>query len=176
MHPKELPGALPISDYKDPTMTLPVLPPPRCTGCNLDRCDSCRKTKSWWQSFKKTVDDLVLKSNVHRCTVSRGAEAIADPELPDSGDPSSSKAKRVSNKGPKGCLDSQGNCWARFPREQHETMHVDPADGHVNMKKRQYFLFLHRFRRNPQELTGIPEFRRNPSEWAGIRRNGLELQ
>jgi len=140
MHPKEWPGALPIGDYKDPTMTLPVPPPPRCTGCELDRCDTCRKTKSWWRFFRKTVDDLVLKSNVHHCTVSRGAEATADPELLDSGDPSSSKAKRVSSKGPKGCLDSQGNCRARFPCEQHETTHEDPADGHVNMKKRERFL------------------------------------
>ena len=40
----------------------------------------------------------------------------------------------------------------------------------------QYFLFPHRFRRNPQELTGIPEFWRIPVEWTGIRRNWLKLQ
>ena len=64
MLPRDQPGPLPNNDYKDPTMTLPVPPPLRCIGCTTDRCDTCQ-TGSWWQTFRKTVDDIVLKSNVH---------------------------------------------------------------------------------------------------------------
>ena len=54
-------------DYKDPTQTLPVPAPIHCkdpSTCELP----CKCSIDWWNDYRKTVDDLLLKSNVHRCT------------------------------------------------------------------------------------------------------------
>jgi hypothetical protein len=58
-------------DYKDPTQTLPEMPPPICKGDHEMTsdyvCRDCRNVKSWWEQFRDTVDDLILHSNVHNC-------------------------------------------------------------------------------------------------------------
>jgi hypothetical protein len=43
-------------------------------------------------------------------------------------------------KGPKGCLDQNGVCRARFPRDIHETTTVDSTDGHIDMKKKEPYI------------------------------------
>jgi len=56
--------------YKDPTQTLPDIPPPSC-DCNHDSskdCNDCTKLSTWWDKFMMTVDDLILRSNVHNCS------------------------------------------------------------------------------------------------------------
>jgi hypothetical protein len=54
-------------EYKDPTQTLPECPPPLCKHSMKDDCARCKKHKDWQSKFKSTVDDILLKSNVHKC-------------------------------------------------------------------------------------------------------------
>jgi hypothetical protein len=56
-------------EYKDPTQMLPDAPPEQ-TDCDCNKCESCESTANWWQTFKNTVDDLILRSNVHKCHTS----------------------------------------------------------------------------------------------------------
>jgi len=58
-------------DDKDPTQTLPK-PAPLCK-CSSTCSPSCKCSGDWWKSYHKTVDDLLLKSNIHRCTTSSAA-------------------------------------------------------------------------------------------------------
>jgi len=60
-------------EYEDPTQTLPD-PPPEPTNCDCNKCESCEDTASWWQKFNNTVDDLILRSNVHKCRTSIPAD------------------------------------------------------------------------------------------------------
>ncbi|KAJ7106604.1 hypothetical protein C8R44DRAFT_562791, partial [Mycena epipterygia] len=62
----EVRTATPVS-YDDPTQTLPVAPPPLCTECIGLMCQNCKDIKNWWVSYEDTVDDLILRSNVHSC-------------------------------------------------------------------------------------------------------------
>ena len=120
------------AEYKDPTQTLPRPAPPRCQNLKKCDCKSCKSNGNWWKDYYTTVDDLLLKSNMHRCTTSSTAPATL-PE--DESSPSTSKTSKSVKQGPKGCLDHNGICRARFPRETHETTTVDENDGHVVMKK-----------------------------------------
>src|ERR1700676_2690693 len=60
-------------EYRDPTQTLPDAPP-ELTNCDCNKCESCESTTNWWQNFKNTVDDLILRSNVHKCRTSIPAD------------------------------------------------------------------------------------------------------
>jgi len=53
-----------MSDYHDPTFTLPKAPPPPCDD-HCIKCSCSEKCTSWWQDFNNTVDDLLLRSNQH---------------------------------------------------------------------------------------------------------------
>ncbi|EPQ50222.1 hypothetical protein GLOTRDRAFT_108694 [Gloeophyllum trabeum ATCC 11539] len=52
--------------YKDPTQTLPDIPPYPCDHSFNHNCQTCHSSQSWWRKSVKTVNDLLLKSNVHR--------------------------------------------------------------------------------------------------------------
>ena len=103
-------------EYRDPTQTLPDAPP-KPTDCDCDKCESCESTANWWQSFKNTVDDLVLRSNVHKCRTSIPAD------------------EKKQKKERRGCINKHGNCKARFPRQTFEKTEVDPKTGALNIKK-----------------------------------------
>ncbi|KAF5385898.1 hypothetical protein D9615_002210 [Tricholomella constricta] len=107
-------------DYKKPTETLPEPPPNPCSDdCGQPPCGQCDKLATWWTRFKFTVDDLLLKSNVHTCrsTVNK--------------DGSKSKKKQYE-----GCLDNKwGTCRSRFPRPIFKQTEVDPATGSLHIKK-----------------------------------------
>lgn len=60
--------------YQDPTTTLPTAPPAVNCKCNSNKCDYCNNTRNWWDAFKVTVDDLLLRSNAHRCTTNRNKD------------------------------------------------------------------------------------------------------
>jgi len=102
--------------YEDPTQTLPD-PPPEPTDCDCDDCDYCEDTANWWQRFKQTVDDLVLRSNVHKCRTSIPAD------------------EKKQKKEHRGCINKHGNCKARFPRQLFDETQVDPKTGVLNVKK-----------------------------------------
>jgi hypothetical protein len=106
--------------YTDPTQSLPK--PPPTTACQM-KCGVCRKCKSlalWCTEYEKEVDDLILKSNVHRCSENAKPDKVGD---------------RVRPRRYVGCVDSKtGKCKARFPRQTFEKTEVDPESG-ANMKK-----------------------------------------
>ena len=108
-------------DYKDPTQTLPEMPPPICKG-NHDItsdyiCRDCSNLKSWWQQFRETVDDLILHSNVHNCgRYKSGNEKVNQKDRPS-------------------CINKHGKCRARFPRPVFDCTEVDPQSGALNVKK-----------------------------------------
>jgi len=97
-------------NYKDPTQTLPQQPPPLCKHPIKEDCSRCKKQQSWWLGFKDTVDDILLKSNVHRCGGGKNGRRPT-------------------------CINKQGNCKARFPRQLFEQTEVDPLTGALNIKK-----------------------------------------
>jgi hypothetical protein len=103
--------------YNDPTQTLPIPPPPECLDDICETCDNCKKIDEWEKQFKNTVDDLLLRSNVHECRTSVAAD------------------EKKQKKERRGCLSKNGQCKARFPREIHEETQVDPKTGALNMKK-----------------------------------------
>ncbi|KAJ3804219.1 hypothetical protein F5876DRAFT_8779, partial [Lentinula aff. lateritia] len=53
-------------NYISPERTLPTPPPPYC-DCGITDCHKCSTFQHWFEEFKCTVDDLLLKSNVHDC-------------------------------------------------------------------------------------------------------------
>ena len=54
--------------YKNPTETLPIPPPPQCEQIGCGKCKSCKSINSWGAQFNYTVDDILLQSNLHKCT------------------------------------------------------------------------------------------------------------
>ncbi|KAJ7156922.1 hypothetical protein C8R43DRAFT_883628 [Mycena crocata] len=67
-----------VRDYKDPTQTLPKAPPPFCE-CGENGCTSCEELGKYWKDYNETVDDLILRSNVHTC---RSADGKCNARFP----------------------------------------------------------------------------------------------
>src|SRR6202167_2941684 len=103
-------------EYRDPTQTLPDAPP-EPANCDYNKCEACESTANWWQNFKNTVDDLILRSNVHKCCTSIPAD------------------EKKQKKERRGCINKHGNCKARFPRQTFEKTEVDLKTGALNIKK-----------------------------------------
>jgi hypothetical protein len=100
--------------YQDPTLILPVKPPASCESNEHLNYEAHSLLSSWWSKFNETVDDILLRSNVHRCSFS---------------DPEKQKFKA------KGCLNKDGICKARFPRPLVPETTVNFDDGYINLKK-----------------------------------------
>ncbi|KDR65593.1 hypothetical protein GALMADRAFT_41664, partial [Galerina marginata CBS 339.88] len=103
------------ADYCDPTKTMPQMPPPLCTACQGPTCSNCQNINTWWDYFKHTTNDILSRSNYHSCR--------ATTETKDG------RSLR------KGCLNSKGECKARFPREVIEKTMVEPLTGALRIKK-----------------------------------------
>lgn len=117
--------------YQDPTLTLPEAPPEGyCDDPEECCCSSCNELLSWWERFKLTFDDIFVRSNVHKCFGRKSKKT--DPK----GDEQSGKTARVHSTG-KGCLNKDGVCTARFPREVFMHSSVDAKTGHLNIRKRE---------------------------------------
>ena len=113
--------------YQDPTLTLPTSPPSPCT-IECGQCNKCIKLAHWWKQYTETVDDLILHSNVHKCSVSTLKHTTLTKN---------STQKTSIYKGPKGCINKDGMCKARSPRDIFPETMVDITDGHIFMKKRE---------------------------------------
>ena len=112
--------------YRDPTETLPEPPPSEslCHDTPMNDCDQCTSLKSWWSKFEATVNDLLLKSNIHKCSTNRNKDG------------SQNKARPY-----KGCLDNiWGKCKARFPRPLFSRTEVDVETGSIDMRKKESWL------------------------------------
>ncbi|KAJ7077029.1 hypothetical protein C8R44DRAFT_655281, partial [Mycena epipterygia] len=116
--------AAPIN-YKDPTQTLPVPPPPLCIDCTKLLCENCKDLRNWWVAHDNTVDDLILRSNIHSCR-----KPVAGTDLSKPIAPGARMRTEV-----RGCLRKDGTCSARFPRDVFIRTEVDPTDGAINVKK-----------------------------------------
>ena len=108
--------------YVDPTQTFPEAPPKKCDAIHgegeEEQCLSCRNTAEWAGRYATTVDDLLLRSNVHSC--SRGMNK---------------DGTRRKNKASGSCMDNKWNkCKARFPRPTFLKTIIDEL-GTISMKK-----------------------------------------
>ncbi|KAJ6623835.1 hypothetical protein B0H10DRAFT_1872878 [Mycena sp. CBHHK59/15] len=112
-------------EYADPTQLLPTRPPPLCDNCTLQGCPTCALYSTWKKEYLETVDDLILRSNVHTCRGTIAGTDLSKPLKPGA------KIKYEV----KGCTRKDGSCSARFPRDVFMSTEVDPNDGSLNMKK-----------------------------------------
>jgi hypothetical protein len=103
--------------YIDPTETLPEAPANVCDATSEECFIECKCIDSWWNQFKYTVDDLIFRSNVHRCS-KNNFNVGKDPK-----------------KSQPSCINKHGNCKARFPRDTFDRTEVDPKTGALNIKK-----------------------------------------
>ncbi|KAI5885440.1 uncharacterized protein SCHCODRAFT_01050459, partial [Schizophyllum commune H4-8] len=110
--------------YEDPTQTLPEPPPPPCK-CKQRACECADKRKLWWSRFKETVDDLILRVQIHRCIRKRGARAAE----------SAAKGRKDPLEGIKGCKGDDDICEARFPRDYVSKSYVDRVTGAIHLVK-----------------------------------------
>ncbi|KAF8239695.1 hypothetical protein L208DRAFT_1236553 [Tricholoma matsutake] len=107
------------SGYHDPTETMPEPPPALCSTENCNGCNDCSTLCTWWSQFKTTVNDILLRSNIHKCTTNKNKDGSQNEAQPF-----------------KGCLDKiWGKCHARFLRSLFARTELDNETGHINMKK-----------------------------------------
>ncbi|TFK66988.1 hypothetical protein BDN72DRAFT_916140, partial [Pluteus cervinus] len=99
-----------IKNYKTPIETMPE-PPPKCTCMLLSEvhAGTC-SYEIWYKKYKLTVDDIVLKSNVHKCTY----------------------VGCLDNK--------YGKCRARFPRLTYSESTADLNTGTLYLKKKEAWI------------------------------------
>lgn len=117
--------------YQDPTLTLPEAPPVvHCDDAASCRCSDCLALLSWWERFQLTFDDIFVRSNVHKCFGRKTKKAE------DNNDETAPKVAKTHATG-KGCLNKQGVCTARFPRDVFMHSNVDSKTGHLNIRKRE---------------------------------------
>ena len=108
--------------YIDPTQSFPEAPPKKCVMVHCkgeeEDCESCRNTAKWVDRYATTVDDLLLRSNVHSCNRGMNKDGT-----------------RRKNKASGGCMDNRWNkCKARFPRPTFLKTMIDEL-GTISMKK-----------------------------------------
>ena len=119
----------PTEPAEDPTQTMPVPPPAPCT-CGVRTCACELKRRTWWKSFRETVDNLILRVQIHKCIRKRAARK-AD---------TNSTGKKDPLEGIKGCKGDDNICDARFPREYIEQSFVDRMTGAIHLMKREVMM------------------------------------
>ncbi|RXW18749.1 hypothetical protein EST38_g7115 [Candolleomyces aberdarensis] len=113
-------------NYIDPTLTLPEAPPHTwCERNDNCQCPSCIDLEMWYERFKGTFDDIVFRSNVHKCF---GRKDNADSAIANKSTP----RQHLTGKG---CINKHGVCTARFPRTLFDATEVDRKTGHISLKK-----------------------------------------
>ncbi|KAF9563130.1 hypothetical protein CPC08DRAFT_633237, partial [Agrocybe pediades] len=116
---------------RDPTQTMPSRPASKCAMSHAGEqpCNTCTKYNTWMKEYKETVDDLVIRSNVHVCRASRESKLNKKKQRDHS------PIGKAARYGQKGCLNKEGICTARFPRDVRDETVVDEKDGHIHLKK-----------------------------------------
>ncbi|KAJ7091587.1 hypothetical protein C8R44DRAFT_563327, partial [Mycena epipterygia] len=96
-------------------------------------CSKCQCLADWWLKYEHEVDNILLRSNVHKCR-----ESIQDKQdearKKDWRGLKKLKQKPRTYHERRGCLSKTGICKARFPREIFKSTHID-ENGHINIKK-----------------------------------------
>ena len=108
--------------YVDPTQSFPEAPPKRCDTAHgkgeQEGCEQCQTAVEWAVRYATTVDDLLLRSNVHSCNRGMNRDGT-----------------RKKNKASGGCMDNKWKkCKARFPRPTFLKTVIDEL-GAICMKK-----------------------------------------
>ncbi|KAF5343722.1 hypothetical protein D9758_016521 [Tetrapyrgos nigripes] len=119
-------------NYQDPTQTLPDMPPVFC-NCSVSSnssqpCKKCLQLRTWWSKYEETVDDILLRSNIHTCKSMYNDDTTIKP-----GDNASTMA--IKRSAYRGCQNKEGECVKRFPRDTFPESYFDSTDGHLNFKK-----------------------------------------
>jgi hypothetical protein len=120
--------------YRDPTQTLPEVPPPMCEKHEHEPdCVRCMELEAWRVRYEQTVDDILYRVNIHDCR-----ESVTDQirETEKKNWRKVAKPKKTVQKATyerRGCLVN-GVCKARFPRDVFKNTEID-EDGHINMRK-----------------------------------------
>ncbi|KAF9455685.1 hypothetical protein BDZ94DRAFT_1119215, partial [Collybia nuda] len=68
------------NNYKDPTQVLPIPPPACCV--NKEECTSKNDCIDWQLRYKDTVDDLIIRSNIHSCCGCQNSEGVCTARFP----------------------------------------------------------------------------------------------
>lgn len=122
----------------DPTLTLPDPPPFPCNAESEEHvtseCNNCCALRDWRQTFRETVDNILLNSNMHGCRASvEHLRRLAEADTPGYTDVSSF----TGNGRFLGCMNKYGDCTARFPREIFPQTNIDHTDGRIDLKKQE---------------------------------------
>lgn len=119
-------------DYVNPTESMPEPPPLKCkTNPKCRKCDRCQSIKEWRKKFRFTIDDILLRSNIHTC---RGGNSEFRKKLAKLRGRSKSENEKYSPY--TGCKSNKwGKCKARFPRQTFSNTMVDSGTGALNIKK-----------------------------------------
>ena len=119
-------------DYINPTESLPVPPPSKCRNIfECGSCINCNDLKEWRINFRNTVDDILLRSNIHTC---RGGSK--EYETKYNKDQGNSKNIQEKFHPITGCKSNKyGKCKARFPQKLLKQMVIDPKTGSIDIKK-----------------------------------------
>src|ERR1700688_4168608 len=116
-------------NYKNPTEMLPIPPPTQCNQNECGTCKSCNAISSWKNQFDSTVDDIIFRSNLHKCT--GGVKQYERKNLKYNNKNTVNKYQPVT-----GCLSNKwGKCKARFPRKTFDDTEVNMDNGALNIKK-----------------------------------------
>ncbi|KAK0421546.1 hypothetical protein EV421DRAFT_1726893, partial [Armillaria borealis] len=105
--------------HREFTEVLPESPPAHCAEKACDMCRAGETTESWWSYFKKVVDTIVNKCNIHSCHSNTWADGTLK-----------------KNANAKGCLDNKWKkCKVCFPRKIYKQSVIEEDTGHMNLKK-----------------------------------------
>jgi hypothetical protein len=126
-------------EYQDPMQTLPEPPPGVvCDKGDDCKCDNCSDLHAWYERFQKVVDDIIFRSNIHKCFGRRDNAAPTDADSPE--EPRKGRNIPRMHATGKGCINKDGVCTARFPRETFLATMVDVQTGHINLRKKEKWL------------------------------------
>ena len=112
-------------DYVNPTESLPVPPPSKCRNIfECGSCINCNDLKEWRINFCNTVDDILLRSNIHTC---RGGSK--EYEMKYNKDWGNSKNIQEKFHPIMGCKSNKyGKCKALFPWKLLKQTVIDPTE------------------------------------------------
>jgi hypothetical protein len=117
------------NNYKNPTEVLPTPPPILCDKADCNDCESCKNYNIWKSQFDDSVDDILFRSNVHKCM--GGVKQYKNKIKTSIKTKNHNKYQPVT-----GCLSNKwGKCKARFPRKTFASTEIDPNTGSLNIKK-----------------------------------------
>lgn len=129
---KQVNSSMIDDEYADPTQTIAEPPPKRCSSpSTCGGCKRCADIEAWRLRFKTTVDDILLRSNVHTC---KGGPTEYKKKLAKERGKSKNEQEKYTPY--TGCKSNKwGKCKARFPREVFPQTMVNPNTGALDIKK-----------------------------------------